>query len=57
MEIGETQPLLCDLIDVRGANLAAKAAHIREAEIISDDDEEVGALGSHIRAQEVKWIE
>lgn len=54
MEIGEAQALFCDLINVWSANLAAKAAHVGEAEIIGHDDEEVGALGSHIKTQKVK---
>lgn len=48
MEICETQTFLCDLINVGGANLAAEATHVGEAEIIGDDDQEVRALGSHV---------
>lgn len=45
VEIGESQTFLCDLIDIWGANLASKTAHIGEAEIVGDDNEEVGAFG------------
>lgn len=42
MEIGESQAFLGNLIDVRSADLAAEAAHIRETEVIGDGDEEIG---------------
>lgn len=48
MKVGKAQTLLCDLVNVGSANLAAEAAHVGEAEIIGDDDEEVGAFGSHV---------
>lgn len=44
MEICESQSFLCDLINIRRANLAAKAAHVGETEVIGDNDEEVGAF-------------
>lgn len=44
MEIGKSQTFLCDLIDMGGANLASKTAHVGEAEIVGDDNEEVGAF-------------
>ena len=50
MEVGEAQPaVLSELVDVRGADLAAEAADVAEAEVVGDDDEEVGPLrGGHL---------
>lgn len=48
MKVGKAQTVFCDLVNVGSANLAAEAAHIGEAEIIGNDDEEVGAFGSHV---------
>lgn len=41
VEIREPQPLICDLVDVGRADLAAEAAHVGEAQVIGNDDEEV----------------
>jgi pyocin large subunit-like protein len=54
MKVSEAQTLLCDLVDVGSANLAAEAAHIGEAEIIGNDDKEVGAFGSHVNGTDFK---
>jgi hypothetical protein len=45
MKIGKPETFLGDLVNIRSTDLAAKAAHIREAEVIGDNDEEVGAFG------------
>lgn len=43
------------LIDIRRTYLTAKASHIRETQVIGDDDEEIGAFrGSHLAENEVK---
>jgi hypothetical protein len=44
MKVCKPQSLLCDLVNIRRADLAAKAAHIGETKVISDDDEKVGAF-------------
>lgn len=44
MEICKSQTFLCDLVNIRRANLAAEAAHVGETEVIGDNDEEVGAF-------------
>jgi hypothetical protein len=41
MEIRKSHALLSYLIDVRRADLAAKAANVGEAQIISDNNEEI----------------
>lgn len=52
MEISKAQSLLCDPVNVGSADLAAEAAHIGEAEIIGDDDEEVGAFVGHVNRKQ-----
>ena len=47
VEVCESQSLLGDLVDVGGANFTTEATHVGEAEIVSDNDEEIGAFGSH----------
>lgn len=47
MEISKSQPLLCDLVNVRGTNLATKTTHVGEAQVVSDDHHEVGAFRRH----------
>lgn len=44
MEIRKSQTFLCDLVNIRRANLAPEAAHVGETEVIGDNDEEVGAF-------------
>jgi hypothetical protein len=56
VEIGESQTFLCDLIDIGGANLASKTAHVGEAEIVGDDNEEVGAF-SHDEGSKKQAVE
>lgn len=59
MEIRKPQTLLGDLVDVRRTDLAAKAAHIGETQVIGDDDEEVGAFthGQSTNAARIKTLE
>lgn len=45
MKIGKPESFLGDLVNIWSVNLAAKTAHIREAEVVGDNDEEVGAFG------------
>lgn len=44
MKIGKPESFLGYLVDIWSADLAAKAAHVREAEVIGDNDEEVGSF-------------
>ncbi len=39
-----TYALLCQLVDIRRADLSTKAAAVGEAQIIGNDDQEVRAL-------------
>lgn len=41
MEVSESNTILSNTVDVGRADLAAKTADIREAQVVSDDDEEV----------------
>lgn len=56
VKVCKAQSLLCDLVNVGSANLAAEAAHIGEAEIIGNDDEEVGTFGSHVNNKNWKTV-
>lgn len=47
MEIGKSESLFGDLVDVGRADLSAEAAYIGETEVIGDYDEEVGAFSRH----------
>lgn len=48
MEIGEADAAIeRELVDVRGADLAAETTNIGESEVIGDDDEEIGAFRGH----------
>lgn len=42
MEVSESNAILGNTVDVGRADLAAKTADIRETQVVSDDDEEVG---------------
>lgn len=44
MKVRKPQSFLCDLVNVRRADLAAKAAHVGETKVISDNDEKVRAF-------------
>jgi hypothetical protein len=46
MVIVEAYGLCGQKIDIRGLDLGAKATAVAEAEVVSDDDEEVGPLGA-----------
>ena len=50
VEIGEAHPLLGELIEVRRSDLAPKASHIAEAQIVRHNHQEIGTArrGSHI---------
>jgi hypothetical protein len=52
MKIGKPQSFLGDSVNIWSANLSAKTAYIREAEVVGDNDEEVGAF-CHDKWQEV----
>lgn len=43
MEIRKADAIPCDAVDVGRADLTAKATDIGKAQIVGDDDEEVGA--------------
>jgi hypothetical protein len=45
MEVGEAQPIVGQFVKIWCSDLAAKAAQIAEAQIISHNDKEVGPFG------------
>jgi hypothetical protein len=47
VEVCESQPLLCDLVDVGGANFTTKTTNVGKAEVVGDNDEEIGAFWCH----------
>ena len=47
MEVSESETLLSDLVDIWSADFTTKAAHIRESQVVGDNDEEIGAFSCH----------
>jgi hypothetical protein len=45
MKVRESQPIAGQLVQVRCTDLSAEAGEITEAQIIRNNDQEVGALG------------
>ena len=47
MKVGETKAILCQLVNIGGVDLSAKAANVGEAKVVCNNHEKVGALVSH----------
>lgn len=47
VKVCKANALLGQTVEVGSANLSAKATNVREAQIVGDDYEEVGAFRSH----------
>ena len=47
MEIGESTSIPSELVDVRRLDLAPVTANIGEAQVIGEEDQEVGRLACH----------
>ncbi len=42
MEVGESDAIVGQTVDVGGLDLPSKGSHIREAQVVSNNDQEVG---------------